>query len=316
MDDLSRSVLVLGSTGFIGRHLVRELDRAGYRIFALARTETENSIGNVHKIRGSAEDVDLLRTLLDRCDHIVHAAGTTTPSVSAASPQLEIAGNLNMLARLLALSGELPGKRLIYLSSAGAVYGDCPPQAEEGATLRPRSYYGAGKAAAEAFIHACTVTTDWSGVVLRPSNVYGPGQVAGKGFAIVPTVLASAAEGAPFYVMGDGSTVRDYCFVSDLIGLIMKAIESPQNAPFAVYNAASGQTASVLQLISACERSSGRKIDISFRPGRRIDVPNVSLDTKSVRSSYGWTAKVPLDEGLDRTWRWLQESRCRDTHEE
>lgn len=316
MEDLNNSVLVLGSTGFIGRHLVRKLDQLGFKVYAMARTENGAAGGNVHRVAGSIEDVALLRSLVAKCGHIIHAAGMTTPSVSASLPELETTGNLGALASLLSLAGEFPARQLVYLSSAGAVYGDCSLNVDEGASLRPRSYYGAGKVAAEAFIHACTATTSWRGVVLRPSNIYGPGQIAGKGFAIVPTLLSCAATGKAFNVLGDGSVVRDYCNVADLVDVIAKVLEREEGAAYEVYNVASGETASVLELITACERSTGRRIDVQFLPRRNIDVPHVSLNTDSIRSAYTWVPKVSLANGLDQTWRWLQEpQRCNTTEE-
>lgn len=306
--DIRNGVLVLGSTGFIGTHLVDRLAGLGYYVYALARSEVDANHGKVRHIRGSIDDDALLRELVARCHHVVHVASLTTPSASATAPELEIGGNLTALAQLLSLAGDFPGRRLIYMSSAGAVYGDMAVNADEGLSLRPRSYYGAGKAAAEAFIHACTATTTWQAVVLRPSNIYGPGQCAGNGFAIVPTLFTCAAQGISFKIWGNGQSVRDYCHVSDLVDLIIKALEHRGDPKFAVYNAASGEAASILELISVCERSAGRRIEIEFQPARGVDVPHVSLNTDSARATYRWKAKTPLDEGLDQTWRWFLES--------
>lgn len=311
-DEIRDGVLVLGSTGFIGTQLVDRLAAMGYQVYALARSEVDATCGNVLRIQGSIDDVALLRKLVARCRHVIHVASLTTPSASASAPQLETSGNLTALAQLLSLADDFPGRRLIYMSSAGAVYGDLEMMAGEEALLRPRSYYGAGKAAAEAFIHACTATTSWQSVVLRPSNIYGPGQHAGQGFAIVPTLFERAADGASFRIWGDGEAVRDYCHVSDLVDLTTKAIEHDDGTKYAVYNAASGQTASILELVAACERSSGRRIQVEFQPARNVDVARVSLDTEAARLAYHWKARIPLSEGLDQTWHWFLESQSRE----
>lgn len=310
--NIRNGVLVLGSTGFIGTHLVDRLAGLGYHVYALARSEVDATCGNVQRINGSIDDVAVLRKLIARCRHVIHVASLTTPSASASRPQLEIGGNLAALAHLLSLADDFPDRHLIYMSSAGAVYGDLAMMADEDSSLRPRSYYGAGKAAAEAFIHACTATTTWQAVVLRPSNIYGPGQHVGKGFAIVPTLLSRAAEGSTFQIWGDGQTVRDYCHVTDLVDLTIMAIEHEGSTKYAAYNAASGQTASILELVSACERSTGRRIEIEFQPARNVDVANVSLSTDSARATYRWKAQIPLAEGLDETWRWFLKSRSHE----
>jgi UDP-glucose 4-epimerase len=171
--------------------------------------------------------------------------------------------------------------------------------------LRPKSYYGAGKVAAEAFIHACTATSTWQATILRPSNIYGPGQRMRRGFAIVPTLFSHASAGTTFELWGNGDAVRDYCHVSDLVDLMVETIRRSSDAPCIVCNAASGETASVLALIAACERISGRKIAIAFRPARNIDATYVPLATELTRATFGWTARTSLDEGLDQTWRSL-----------
>lgn len=303
---LRDGVLVLGSTGFIGAHLVNQLDRHGHTVYALARSERDITHGRVRHIAGSMDDAELLRSLISRCRHIVHVAGLTTPSTSAGAPAVEVSGNLGALARLLSFANEFPDRRLVYMSSAGAVYGDHSINIGEDALLRPRSYYGAGKAAAEAFIHACSATTGWQCVILRPSNIYGPGQYPGKGFAIVPTLFSCAADNATFNVWGDGGNVRDYCHVYDLVDLTVRAIGFEGGGKFAIYNAASGEAVSILELISACERSAGRKINVNFLPSRSVDVPHVSLDTKAARSTYDWEPRISLNGGLDMTWEWLQ----------
>lgn len=305
-------VLVLGSTGFIGSHLVDRLSAQGHQVYALARSEMPSDIDGIRHVRGSIDDGELLRSVVARCSHIVHVASLTTPSASATEPDLEVTGNLGALAQLLSLANEFPGRRLIYMSSAGAVYGDLAIDVDESSTLRPRSYYGAGKAAAEAFVHACTATTSWEAVILRASNIYGPGQLAGKGFAIIPTLLSRAAEGGAFTIWGDGKVVRDYCHVTDLIDLTMKAVEHDHCPRFSVHNAASGATVSVLELIAACERVTGRKIKVAFEPARSVDVPHVSFNTDSAHALYQWKAKIPLYEGLGQTWRWFIESQGHD----
>ena len=173
------------------------------------------------RLRGSIEDRQLLRSALSESDTIAYCAAMTTPGTSATDPALEVMGNLLPLARLLECASDFPEWHIIYLSSGGAIYGDDAEDATESNTLRPRSYYGAGKASAEAFLAACAAAGPWTATTLRPSNLYGPGQQASKGFAIVPTLFDRAKDGKTFQVWGDGSVVRDYLFLDDLVEAIV-----------------------------------------------------------------------------------------------
>jgi UDP-glucose 4-epimerase len=304
MENTAEPILVLGSAGFIGSAICAQLSRMGHPVIALGRSETDRRDGNVTHVRGSIEDRQLLRDALTRCKSVVYAAALTTPGTSANDPALEVLGNLLPLSRLLECAPEFPERRLIYLSSGGAVYGDSTGDVRESDMLRPRSYYGAGKAAAEALLHACVAGSSWSSVVLRPSNLYGPGQRVTKGFAIVPTLFDRAVDGAAFQIWGDGATVRDYCYIDDLTDAVASALFTSLPQPFNVYNVASGQTASILELVEACKLASGRPIRTEFRPARGVDVARVSPNHQLILDELGWKARIDLASGLERTWRW------------
>ncbi|HOX72954.1 MAG TPA: NAD-dependent epimerase/dehydratase family protein [Dokdonella sp.] len=308
------SVLVLGSAGFIGSPLCRQLARLGYAVHALGRSERTESSAGITRIRGSIEDRRLLREALAACATVVYAAATTTPGTSAGDPSLEVIGNLLPLSRLLECAADFPQRRIVYLSSGGTIYGDDASGAVESRVLRPRSYYGAGKVAAEALLHACVSTSDWTAVSLRPSNLYGPGQRVTRGFAIVPTLFDRAADGEEFQIWGDGSTVRDYCYLDDLIDAIVLALPVPAADPFTVYNVASGQTASILELIGACELASGRKIRVRHLPARGFDVACVSPSHRAITEDLGWKARTDLATGLQRTWDWRQQPADLSSH--
>jgi UDP-glucose 4-epimerase len=310
MKKTTESVLVLGSAGFIGSAICAHLSGIGNPVIALGRSESDRRDGNVTHIRGSIEDRQLLRDALTRCKSVVYAAALTTPGTSANDPALEVLGNLLPLSRLLECAPEFPERRLIYLSSGGAVYGDSTGDVRESNTLRPRSYYGAGKAAAEAFLHACVASSTWSSVVLRPSNLYGPGQRVTKGFAIVPTLFDRAVDGGTFQIWGDGATIRDYCYIDDLSDAVVSALFKPLPQAFNVYNVASGQTASILELVEACKLASGRPIRTEFRPARGVDVTRVSPDPGRILDELGWKAQVDIADGLQRTWQWHRSQSC------
>jgi UDP-glucose 4-epimerase len=306
MENSAEPILVLGSTGFIGSAICAHLSRIGHPVIALGRSESDREDGNITHIRGSIEDRHLLRDALGRCKSVVYAAALTTPGTSACDPALEVLGNLLPFSRLLECAPEFPARRIIYLSSGGAVYGDTPGQARESNALRPRSYYGAGKAAAEALLHACVVSSSWSSVVLRPSNLYGPGQRGTKGFAIVPTLFDRAVDGGAFRIWGDGAAIRDYCYIDDLAESVVAALFSSLPQAFNVYNVASSQTASILELIEACKLASGKPIRTEFRPARGVDVARVSPDPQLILDELGWKAQVDLAQGLQHTWRWYR----------
>jgi UDP-glucose 4-epimerase len=298
---------VLGAGGFIGSALVESLRNNGRTVYAVGRSEYPGHRDGVIRVQGSIEDTGLLRRVLPHCIQIVYSASVTTPGTSAREPSLEVLGNLLPFARLLECAWDFPERHLVYLSSGGTVYGDNAQCADESTPLRPRSYYGAGKVAAEAFLHACAQTSDWTTTVLRPTNPYGPGQDVARAFAIVPTLFRKAIDDEAFQIWGDGSSVRDYCFIDDLISAIVAILSIPQCSRHSAYNISSGDTVSINELIGMCESACGRPIRVEHRSARGVDVPYVSPTNASLRAATEWRPQVSLPEGLARTWSWVLE---------
>lgn len=304
MSHPAEAILVLGSAGFVGSAICARLQALGLKVFALGRSETNRSTDGITHMRGSIEDRELLREALEQCSVVIYAASLTTPSTSARDPALEVTGNLLALARVLECAPDFPSRRLIYLSSGGAIYGDSLGSASEEDSLRPRSYYGAGKAAAEALLHACAASTDWTTVSLRPTNLYGPRQQVTKGFAIVPTLFDRAIDGRAFNIWGDGSIVRDYCYIEDMVDAIIATLSIPPSERLSVYNVASGNAVSILELIAICEQVTGRTISIEHLPRRGVDVARIAPSNRAIISDLDWSPKTDLHAGLSQTWQW------------
>ncbi|MFC5577221.1 NAD-dependent epimerase/dehydratase family protein [Lysobacter niabensis] len=301
MNHARGSVFLLGAGGFIGRHLARRLAEDGHAVIAATRAPATFEHPGIRNVVGGWDDATQFARWLPGCAAAIHAASSSTPGSSDARPQLD--GNLRTTLAMIEALQDTPSCRVLFLSSAGTLYGDRATPAAETDPIRPRSYHGAGKAAAEHFFQAWATQYEGAVTVLRPSNVFGPGQSARRGFGIIPTAFDCALHGTPLSIW-DGSTVRDYLYVDDLLDLCAATIAHSFEPGAHVFNAAFGEGVTLDALIDRIDAVTGRPIERRYETARRVDVHTITADTTAARSAFGWSPAIDLDEGLHRTWQW------------
>jgi UDP-glucose 4-epimerase len=301
---LSRdSILLLGGAGFIGSTLTKRLSAQGRRIHVISRHPFVHTDAGVVVHHRDLGDALLLENLRQECSTVLHLASSTTPGSSAKHPIGEL-GNLAPTLQLLEVLRDWQNTHLIYVSSGGTVYGN-PTQnpVAEDARLAPLSFYGAGKVAAEGFLHAFR-TAGHAVTVLRPSNAYGPGQNLQQGFGLIRTVLQHMLDGSALRIWGDGENVRDFVYVDDIVDAIVLAMNAPHDS--GTYNVGSGKGHTINQVLTIAGQVCGAQLRVDHHPARGVDVREVVLDISNIHAAYGWQPRVGLEEGLHRTWEWLR----------
>ncbi len=303
---MSEKILVLGAGGFVGRHLVRALVHDGRSVVAVSRRPADYGATPVEAIVATPREPSDLLPLLDHVRTVVHLASASSPGSSAGQPLHEIDDNLRPTLALLQAMQQRPDCGLLYVSSGGTLYGDTPgAAANEYSPLHPKSYHGAGKAAAEQFVGAWCSQYDTSATILRPSNVYGPGQSERIGFGIIPCAMGKMLRRETLTVLGDGSAERDYLYIDDFIALCMRVLASRMPRGACALNAASGIDTSLNTLFDTLELATGMQLLRTHAPARAVDVARIALDPSLARRIHGWSATTSLTEGLQRTWSWF-----------
>ncbi|WP_426038271.1 NAD-dependent epimerase/dehydratase family protein [Cypionkella sp. TWP1-2-1b2] len=302
------NILALGGNGFLGWHLVNELAAAGHRVTVLGRrAEPQRPLpNNAEYVSVNLSDRPALVQLLTGIDAVAHLASATVPSTGdkdkVADVQINLVGTLNLLEAMI----QSGCRRLLFVSSGGTVYGI--PQhipIHEHHTLAPICSYGIVKVAIESYLALFARTHAMKCLILRASNPYGPcqGNLGVQG--IIGTYLGRAREGQPIEIWGDGSAIRDYIYVGDLARLGRLAIEGEASG---VFNAVSGMGSSVAEVAECVRRVTGREVPVLNRPRRTFDVPISVLDISKAKTTFNWQPRIGLEEGISKTWRWLEET--------
>jgi len=297
--------VVTGATGFIGSHLVDGLLGAGYRVKALGRQlpglispEAQAHPGLTLAAVTLADRLALKQTL-EGAQVVFHLASSSLPQTSNRDPQADVLvnllGSLNLLeaARLNAV------QRFVMVSSGGTVYG-VPREVPipETHPTDPICSYGISKLAIEKYVALYRQLHGLQGLVLRVANPFGPRQRLDATQGVVPVFLGRALKGESLQIWGDGTTVRDFLDVGDVVDALLAAARYQGDEH--LFNIGSGQGLSLNQLVSLLEAQLQRSLNVEYLPSRGCDVPTNVLSIARARQALGWSPRVSVAEGLQR----------------
>lgn len=326
-----KSVLVCGGAGYIGSHMLRALLKDGFKpvVFDnMAKGHVEAVPEEVPAVKGDLLDMQALRRVFSEhnFDAVLHFAARIEVGESVKDPGLYYQNNVAGSLNLLMVMAEFKVDKLVF-SSTAAVYGN--PQEErirELHPLEPINPYGRTKLMVERIIEDFSAACGLNAVCLRYFNAAGADPSGEVGEAhdpeshLIPNILKAAASqgeasnGSPFelkifgndYDTPDGTCVRDYIHVCDLCDahlLALRHLDAFRGK--AAFNLGSGNGYSIMQVLEASERVSGRKIPYSIAPRREGDAATLVADSSLAREVLGWRPKYDdLDFIVKTAWDW------------
>lgn len=314
-------VLVIGGAGYIGSHVVRALLKNDFAVTVYDNLSTGqecNLFADAQFIRGDILDFQMLRqTMSEGYDAVVHLAAKKAVGESMDNPQKYALNNLNGSVNIFNAMIETGIKNVVFSSSA-AVFG--MPQympVDEQHPVCPINFYGYTKLKIEELMDWYSRLKDFHYIALRYFNAVGyaaDGSIKGREKNpqnLLPIVMEVATgKRQKMQVFGndydtpDGTCVRDYIHVADLASAHVAAIRQLlQNGDSHVINLGTNKGTSVLEIIEAVERVTGRKIAYEFAP-RRVGDPAILVATnQKAQKVLNWQPEyVNIDEIIQTTW--------------
>ena len=302
--------LVLGGNGFIGSYLVDLLLQKGHqvRVYDRADDRFRDRLAQVEYIYGELGNQGLLRAALTDIDVVFHLISTTVPGTSGADPAFDVQSNVVNTIRLLEECVAAGIKRLVFTSSGGTVYGiPRTIPVSESHPLNPICSYGITKLTIEKYLSLFRHLHGLEYVILRPSNVYGPRQNPFGQQGVIGVFLGKIVHQEPIVIWGDGSVVRDFLYVGDLVAALYRAATC-NSLEERIYNIGSGDGQSINEILQALSTVTDQELDIRYTKARQFDVPVNVLDISLAKERLGWAPTTDLIESLSQTWKWIKET--------
>ena len=310
--------LVTGGAGFIGSHLCERLLKAGHTVVAIddlnsfydpaIKQQNLRSLQTLAKpftfVHADITDRGTVEEVFGDCafDQVIHLAARAGVRPSLAEPALYQRVNVEGTVNLLEAARARKIKK-VTIASSSSVYGVNAkvPFSEDDPIFSPISPYAASKLACEALGHVYHHVYGMDIVMLRFFTVYGPGQrpdLAIHKFARLITA------GKPIPLFGDGSTARDYTYISDTLDGIMAVTE--KEFGYQIFNLGESQTVRLSYLVELLEKSLGQRAIIDRHPSQPGDVPITYANIDKARRLLGYDPKVKIEEGIPKFVEWFR----------
>ena len=334
-------VLVTGGLGFIGSHTVVELYNAGFEAVIIDNLSNSsiNVLDGLEKILGKKPEFENL-DLRDKqsvqrffAKHndvvgVIHFAASKAVGESVENPLLYYENNINALVYILQELTKMPEANFIFSSSC-TVYGqeEKMPITEDASVQPAMSPYGNTKQIGEEIITDTAKVTNINSILLRYFNPVGAHPSAEIGELpigvpqnLVPFITQTGiglreqlSVYGDDYPTPDGTAIRDYIHVVDLAKAHVVALQRLLNkknlAKVETFNLGTGKGSSVLEVINAFEKVSGKKLPYKIVGRREGDITEAYANTDKANTVLGWKANLTLEESLASAWKWEQKIR-------
>jgi UDP-glucose 4-epimerase len=301
-------IVVTGGAGFVGSHVVDAYVAAGHEVIVvdnLASGRRENVHAAARLVEMDITDPGLVALFqAERPDVVNHHAANASVSLSVQRPRFDATQNILGTINLLEAARRSGVRKVIYISSGGAMYGD--PEylpMDEVHPANPLSPYALSKHTGERYVRVYGQEHGLAWTSLRYANVYGPRQDPYGEAGVVAIFCQNLQDGVVPVIHWDGQQTRDFVYAGDCARANVLALEAGEGQ---AYNVGTGVGTSINTLYWTLVGVTGHSVEPrrgSRRPG---DVRHSNLDCHKIECSLGWQAGVDLRQGLIQTWQYFR----------
>lgn len=293
------NILILGAAGFIGTNLTLRLAKDPQTQITLVDSDLSYfrpvqafGLPNItYKVSAFHSDTSF-DEFLEGQDIVYHLFSTTMPTTSNQHIPQEFLSNVVTTMNMLEACVRCQTKRIVFISSGGAVYGKeaiCP--ISENTVTLPITSYGLQKINIEQTLYLYHYMYGLDYRILRLANPYGPYQRPNGKLGAITTFIYKALRSEEIIVYGDGSVVRDFIYIDDAVRALINVAEG--NADLKIFNIGSGKGTSIDQALALIQSTLNIPLKITYRNGRKVDVPVNYLDISRYETIYGRLYEFP-----------------------
>ncbi|MBI5224145.1 NAD-dependent epimerase/dehydratase family protein [Candidatus Micrarchaeota archaeon] len=299
-------VLVTGAMGFIGSNIAARLVHDGHEVFCLDNLHTglESNVSDIRsKIKFFHADAGDVSKLGEKFDAIIHEGVYSSSPMYKNDPQL-VARAISDWISILEYTRK-NGNKLVYATTSSIYNGQKPPHRED-MPVAVTDYYSEARYAMERLAKLYTDLYGIKVVGLRYFSIYGPHELSKGQYAnLVSQFLWDLKAGRSPLIFGDGSQSRDFVYVDDVVEANMLALKHGRSDTF---NVGCGKMANLNEVISILNKKLGTNIKPNYQPNKiKNYVQETLADTSKSSSILGFTAKVSLEDGIDRLVKYYKD---------
>lgn len=306
-------ILITGIAGFIGSSLATMALEQGAEVVGMDDLSA-GKLQNMERFRKAIDfreasilDEAALRNASRGVDYVFHEAAVASVPRSVEDPPGT--NDINLRGTLLVLEAARKAgvKRVMYAASSAA-YGNAPGLPKHESMLpEPVSPYAVQKVAGEHYLTSYTRTFGLETVSLRYFNIFGPRQDPSSQYSgVLARFISLMMRGETPTIFGDGQTSRDFTYIDNVVSANLLAARAPSSVAGGVFNVATGQRTTLLEVYKCIKRITGYTGDVNFQPERTGDVKHSLADISRSQKMLGYEVIAGLDYGLEKTIEWYR----------